>query len=321
MWYVYGMATSYSLDLRQRVWNAWQKGEGSQRELARRFAVSLSFVRDLSRRFRASGSIAAKPRGGGRPPLAGTAALARVQALVAARNDATNDEYHQGLLAEGYSWSRATVGRVLLRLRLTSKKKTLGDDERGSERVQALRAAFPGKLAGVAARDLVFVDESGVNVAMTRLYARSPRGTRAYGTAPRNWGENVSILSALSLEGPLATMYLRGATDGAVFLTYLKEVLVPKLWQGAVVIMDNLRAHKVKGVEELIQAAGARVVYLPPYSPDFNPIELAWSQLKNHLRKVAARTTEALGQAIGEGLARISPSNARGYFTHRGYCG
>ena len=115
-------------------------------------------------------------------------------------------------------------------------------------------------------------------------------------------------------------MYIRGATDGAVFLTYLKEVLVPKLWPGAVVIMDNLRAHKVKGVAEIIQAAGARVVYLPPYSPDFSPIELAWSQLKNHLRKVAARTIEALGQAIGEGLARINPSNARGYFTHRGYC-
>lgn len=319
MWYVYSMAASYSLDLRQRVWNAWQKGEGSQRELARRFAVSLSFVRDLSRRFRASGSVAPQPHGGGRPPLADAAALERVQALVAARNDATNDEYHQSLLAEGYSWSRATVGRVLLRLRLTSKK-TLGDDERESERVQALRAAFPEKLAGVAARDLIFVDESGVNVAMTRLYARSLRGTRAYGTAPRNWGENVSILSALCLEGPLATMYIRGATDGAVFLTYLKEVLVPKLWRGAVVIMDNLRAHKVKGVEELIQAAGARVVYLPPYSPDFSPIELALSQLKNHLRKAAARTTEALGQAISEGLARISPSNARGHFTHRDYC-
>jgi transposase len=119
----------------------------------------------------------------------------------------------------------------------------------------------------------------------------------------------------------LASMYICGATDGAVFLTYLKEVLAPKLWPGAAVIMDNLRAHKVKGVEELIQAAGARVVYLPPYSPDFNPIELAWSQLKSHLRKAAARATEALGRAIGEELSRISPNDARGYFTHQGYCG
>jgi transposase len=172
----------------------------------------------------------------------------------------------------------------------------------------------------VRAEDLVFVDESGVNRAMTRLYARSPPGSRAYGTAPRNWGENVSILSALCRHGPLASMSVNGATDGAVFLTYLGEVLVPKLWKGAVVVMDNLRAHKVKGVREAIEAAGARLLYLPPYSPDFNPIELAWSKLKSWLRKVAARTTEALERAIGEGLQAISTADACGYFAHRGYC-
>ena len=182
-----------------------------------------------------------------------------------------------------------------------------------------MRAAFPGELAGVTAKDLVFVDESGVNLAMVRRYARSPRGRRAFGSAPRNWGDNVTILSALGVEGLLASMYLPGATDGAVFLTYLKKVLIPKLWPGAVVVMDNLGAHKVKGVRELIESAGARLVYLPPYSPDFNPIEMAWSQAKSHLRRVAARTRRTLARAIKEALARISPQDARGYFAHCGY--
>ena len=174
-------------------------------------------------------------------------------------------------------------------------------------------------LAGVRAEDLVFVDESGVNLAMTRLYARSPRGSRAFGSAPRNWGDNVTILSALGLEGVIASMDLPGATDGAVFLTYLKKVLVPKLWPGAVVVLDNLGAHKVKGVEELIESAGARLVYLPPYSPDFNPIELAWSKAKNHLRKAAARTRRTLARAIKHALVSITPHDARGFFAHCGY--
>jgi transposase len=165
------------------------------------------------------------------------------------------------------------------------------------------------------------MDESGVNRAMTRLYARSRVNTRAFGFAPRNWGDNVSILAALSLRGPLQPMCINGATDGRVFLTYLKDVLVPQLWPGAVVVMDNLGAHKVKGVRELIEAAGARLLYLPPYSADFNPIELLWSKLKGHLRKVAARTTEALDRAIAQGLASISAKDARGYFAHRGYLG
>lgn len=154
---------------------------------------------------------------------------------------------------------------------------------------------------------------------MTRLYARSLCHTRAFGSAPRNWGENVSILGAQSLRGPLQPMCINVATDGRVFLTYLKDVLAPQLWQGAVVVMDNLRAHKVKGVQKIIEAAGARLLYQPPYSVDFNPIELDCSKLENHLRQAAARSTEALDRAIAQASAAISPSDAHGYFAHRGY--
>lgn len=183
-----------------------------------------------------------------------------------------------------------------------------------------MREQFAREVAGINEADLVFVDESGVNRAMTRLYARSPRGTRAFGRAPRNWGENVTILGALTLRGPLESMCINGATTGEVFLTYLDRVLLPQLWKGAVVIMDNLSAHKAKAVRQKIEAAGARLLYLSPYSPDFNPIEPSWSQLKSHLRKAAARTTAALDKAIAEGLRKITPADAHGYFSHCGYC-
>ena len=185
--------------------------------------------------------------------------------------------------------------------------------------MKSLRAAWPVQTAGIRPEDFVFMDESGVNRAMTRLYARSLRGTRAFGSAPRNWGDNVSILGALCLRGTLEPMCVNGATNGRVFLTYLEKVLAPQLWPGAVVVMDNLGAHKVKGVRERIEAVGARLLYLPPYSADFNPIEMAWSKLKSYLRRVAARTSEALDRAIGQGLHAVSASDAHGFFKHCGY--
>ena len=187
--------------------------------------------------------------------------------------------------------------------------------------MKALREAWPEQVADVRPEDLVSIDESGVNRARTRLYARSRVNTRAFGSAPRNWGDNVSILGALALRGPLQPMCVNGSTDGRVFLTFLKEVLVPQLWPGAVIVLDNLGAHKVCGVREQIEAAGARLLYLPPYSADFNPIELLWSKLKSHLRRVAARTSEALDRAISAGLATITTQDVRGFFAHRGYLG
>ena len=183
-----------------------------------------------------------------------------------------------------------------------------------------MRAAWPAPTAGGRPEDLVCVDGSGAHRAVTRLCARSLRGTRAFASTPRNRGAHVSVVGALGLPGPLASLHLPGAADGAVFLAYVREVLVPALWPGAVVVRDNLGAHKVRGVREQIEAAGARVLYLPPYSPDFNPVELAWSQFKSCLRSAQARTPETLGQASAEGLERISAQDARGYFKHRGCC-
>ncbi len=153
---------------------------------------------------------------------------------------------------------------------------------------------------------------------MTRGYARASGGRRVHEATPGGHWKILTILSALSLRGLLATMTIEEATDGDIFLAYIEQVLGPKLRPGDVVVMDNLSAHKVAGIGELIQAAGAELLYLPPYSPDLNPIEKAWAKLKQLLRSTKARTAEALDQAIAELLPQITPQNAQAWFRHSG---
>jgi transposase len=164
-----------------------------------------------------------------------------------------------------------------------------------------------------------FIDESGVNLAMTRLYGRAPRGERAPGSVPINYGSNITIIGALGMKGLGAVMTVDGATDGEVFRAYVGKVLSPSLKRGDVVVMDNLRAHKVSGIREAIEGRGARLVYLPPYSPDLSPIECCWSKLKSALRAVGARSRRALERAIKEAISTISKSDAAAWFTHCGY--
>jgi transposase len=166
---------------------------------------------------------------------------------------------------------------------------------------------------------LKFIDESGVNLAMTRRYGRAPRGERVVGAVPQHYRANVTMLAALSLQGVEAVMTIDGATDAEVFRAYVEQVLGPTLRPGDIVIMDNLRAHKVTGIRERIDACGAQLIYLPPYSPDLSPIEPCWSKLKTLLRTAQARTRDALDAAIQQAVAAVTPSDARGWFRHCGY--
>jgi transposase len=165
----------------------------------------------------------------------------------------------------------------------------------------------------------VFVDECSTNIALTGLYARAPKGERAYGKAPRNWGKNVTLICSMGAEGIGAAMSVEGATDGAAFETYVEHFLVPTLEAGRIVVMDNLQVHKMKRVRELIEGAGAEILFLPPYSPDFSPIEEAFSKVKAILRRIGARTREALLEATSEALSAVSSTDARGWFGHCGY--
>lgn len=164
-----------------------------------------------------------------------------------------------------------------------------------------------------------FVDESGVNLALTRLFGRAPRGERVVDSVPKNYGENVTMLGALSLQGVEALMTVNGATDGDIFLAFVREVLAPTLGEDDVVIWDNLGAHRSQAVREAVEARGAKLLFLPPYSPDLNPIERCWSKIKTYLRAAKARTRETLEEAIKQALATVTESDAQGWFRHSGY--
>jgi transposase len=166
---------------------------------------------------------------------------------------------------------------------------------------------------------LVFVDESGTNLAMTPSYGRAPRGERVVGTVPRNHGPNTTLLAALSLEGITAAMTLEGAADRAAFEVFVAEVLAPSLTPGQCVIWDNLSVHQSAEAARLLAARGCRLLFLPPYSPDFAPIEQAFSKLKTALRRTGARTRDALDDAITAALATITAADAHAWFAHCGY--
>jgi transposase len=188
-----------------------------------------------------------------------------------------------------------------------------------TERDERAPSAFRERLKGVDPKRLLFVDESSTNVALTPRYARAPRGERARGSAPRNWGKNVTLISSIGLEGMGPSMSIEGPSDTDSFGIYMREILAPSLRPGRIVLMDNLSVHKGKWVRELIEERGCQLWLLPPYSPDFNPIEEAFSKVKTLLRRAKARVLEALFEATEEALSAVSAEDARGYFGHCGY--
>jgi transposase len=189
-----------------------------------------------------------------------------------------------------------------------------------SERDEEMRGLWRWLASYFDARRLVFVDESGFNTSMTRLRARAPKGKRAYGKVPRNRGKNTTLIAAITLEGAMGeSMTVEGATDALAFEAYVEHFLAPSLCTGQVVVLDGLGAHRTEKVRELVEARGADLVFLPSYSPDLNPIEEAFSKIKQLVRKAGARVREALVEAIGRALATVTPEDAAGWFAHAGY--
>jgi transposase len=179
-----------------------------------------------------------------------------------------------------------------------------------------------GGVGGVAPERLVFLDECGVSTTMSRLHGRSPRGARACASAPFGHWTRITVLGALGADGIVGAMGVEAATGAAVFHAYLDEVLLPELRRtkpDAVLVMDNLPAHKAPKVRALLDRSGFAYRYLPAYSPDLNPIEPAWAKVKAELRRVAARTVDALHEALGPALGAITPQHAAGFFRHCGY--
>jgi len=198
---------------------------------------------------------------------------------------------------------------------VVKEKKTLAANEQDPE----ARAAWWQEVSQLEPDTFVFVDEAGTHTAMTRSHARAPKGRRAYGSVPRNRGGNLTLLAALSTKQLQAEWVIEGAVNGDVFVTWLEHVLLPTLTPGQTVVMDNLSAHHRKDVRALVEAHDCSLLYLPPYSPDYSPIELAFSKIKGQLKSLAARTKQALTDAVAEACRTVSSADAAGWFRHCGY--
>ncbi|MFD2405766.1 IS630 family transposase [Azorhizophilus paspali] len=312
------MARAYSADLRRRVVDAAMGGL-SARQAAERFDIGTATAIVWVRRFREGGELVArrqgKPRGLRLDPHAHY-----LLGLLEQTPDLTLAELAATLERErGIRVSLATVWTFLDRHGMTFKKETAHAAEQQRPDVQAARQEWLEEQPGFDWRKLIFVDETAAATNLARLQGWAPRGERCLAAVPHGHWKTTTFTAGLRVDGLTAPLVLDGAMNGPAFLAYVEQVLVPELTPGAIVVMDNLPAHKVAGVRQAIEGAGATLRYLPPYSPDLNPIERAFSKLKALLRKAAARTVPQLWQSIGEAIAQFSAQDCRHYFEAAGY--
>jgi transposase len=312
----------YSNDLREKIIQAYQNGEGSLRGIAKRFLVSLNFVWLLFLRFRETGSVDPKPHAGGHPPVMTQECLAILQELVERENDATLLELREQFRQKtGVRISRETIARALRKLRLTRKKKTFHATERENDpEIVAEREAFIQAIPEMDAQHLGVIDECGINLGMARAYGRAVQGCRAEAHRPADRGGNVTLIATLTSQGVIAPFMIPGSLNGEVFKIYVEQVLLPELALGDTVLLDNLSVHKVQGIADLLANRQAKMEFLPRYSPELSPIELVWSKIKADLCKAAVRTYDELVRAVKEALNKVSTTDAQACFRHCGYC-
>lgn len=310
---------AYSMDLRERVLALYDDGLKTK-QVAERLKVARSWARRINQLRNAGRSIAPRPGGGSKPKLDGDARR-ELGRFVDEQPDATLEELRGRVATElKVTISIGALWETLAAMKLTLKKKSLSASEQTRPDVAAARAAFFARqLKDVPLDDVVVLDESYATTKFTRLRGRAPRGVRLRASVPHGHWKLLTVIAAMTISGVQAAMTIDAATDTDVFAAFVEQVLVPTLRPGQVVVMDNLAAHKVAWIVRRIEGAGCRVIFLPPYSPDFSPIEPMWSKVKQLLRTAAARTVEALQEAIGTALAAVTQSDCRGYFDHCGY--
>ncbi len=312
------MAAALSLDLRERVVAAIEAGT-SCRQAAARFGVSKASAIRWHARFRADGEVAARPMGGDRHShrVEGHAALI-LQTL---------EQRPQAYLREiagrvAGRWRRGKPERAVALLPAPwhhPQKGAVHAAEQDRPDVTAARLAWFDAQPDLDPEQLVFLDETAAATNMARRHARSPRGQRCRIAVPHGQTKTTTVTAALRASGPFAVALVDGATNGIRFRAYVADTLAPALKPGDTVVLDNLPAHKVSGVREAVERVGARLLYLPPYSPDFNPIEQLFAKLKALLRTAAARTVPDLWATIHEAFTRFTPAECRNYLAASGY--
>jgi transposase len=310
------MGAAHSEDLRSRVVAEVAAGS-SRRQAAARFKVSPASAIRWTTLEAQTGSVRARPRGGKSSPLEPHGGW--LKDLVAKEPDLTLAEIELRLLdGLGQKITERSIRRFFKRHAI-SYKKTLHASEQTRPDVAEARERWKAGQASLDPTKLVFVDETGTNTKMVRAYGRAPWGPRLLGRQPFGHWKTTTFTAGLRCDGITAPFVLDGAMNREAFLVYLDKVLGPTLSAGDIVVMDNLPAHKGEAVRTRIEAKGAKLLLLPPYSPDLNPIELAFSKLKALLRKAAERSVGGLWDRIGQVLDAFTPQECANYFRHDGY--
>lgn len=311
------MARPYSLDLRERLIELVKAG-CSAREAGRRLKVSASTAINWVKRYRLTGSVAAKPMHG-HPPSKLAAHQDLVLQLVADQPDLTLDELRQRLADHGIEVGKSCIHSFLRRQRISFKKKTAHAAEQNRSDVKKLRKAWRRAQPWIDQERLVFLDETALTTKLARLYGRCPVGERLVSAIPHGHWKTLTFIAALRVDRIDAPWIIDGPMNGSAFCTYLSSCLAPTLNAGDIVVMDNLPTHKVPGVRTLLEGVGAQLWYLPPYSPDMNPIENAFAKLKALLRGAAERTIHGLQHQVDVALKAFSATECFNYFRHAGY--
>jgi transposase len=305
---------AYSQDLRERIVQTVDEGK-TQEETAYLFKVSPKTVQRYIKQRREKGHLLPNPIPG-RPPTKRAEIEAKLQLQLEKKPDATLQEHCDMWEAEtGKKVSISTMSRAIEHLKWTLKKKTLQANERKEEE----RELWKEQTKDRDASKYRFIDETGSNLSLTRFYARSPKGKRAYGTITRKRGKNVTMITDLTLAGLGEAFIIDGAANGDIFEAYIEQILIPSLNSGEIVVMDNCSIHKGEKVRQLIEARGCELRFLPAYSPDFSPIEEAFSKIKTILRGIGAKTREDLQKALEYAITTVTASDALGWFWHCGY--
>jgi transposase len=308
MWQSDGMR-AIPVPLRKRIVELYEQGKRT-REIAQFSGFCVAAVRRVRQLFRQRGTLDPRTHLCGRKTLLTEERKQRLGKLLSAQPDATLAELGARM---DRSFRTSTIDLWLRRLGW-KLKKTLAAAERDRPEVAARRAGWHKQLAAEAVAALVFVDESGASTKMTRLRGRALGGQRLLARIPHGHYQTSTLISGVRLGGPCAPWLFDGAMNGEMFLAWVRQGLARTLHPGDVVILDNLSTHKIRDVREALEAAGARLLYLPPYSPDFNPIEPMWSKIKQVLRSHAPRSEKELLQAAQTAFNAISTADCKGFF-------
>jgi transposase len=308
-----------SMDLREKVIKAI-RGRMSCRQAAARFDIGPATAVRWAKRVEISGDVAPAKMGGDRRSGRIEAHSDFILAQIDEKPDMTIIELRDALrerhdLAVGYG----TMWRFLARHGITRKKKTGHAAEQERDDVAVAREEWFESELDLDPEKLVFIDETSISTNMARRFGRAPCGERCRASVPFGHWKTTTLIAALRVDRVDAPMTIDGALDGRSFLAYVEQVLAPTLRTGEIVVLDNVSTHKVAGVREAIEASGAKVLYLPPYSPDFNPIEKSFAKIKSVLQRIAARTVDALDAAVAQALRCVTPSECTNYFAASGY--